>query len=146
MKTKKKNFPVQAIELAAAGVSADTQGLPHPEEFDDLTEAFGIHTWVYACANLIANSFAMIEFLPYVQDKDGSWVVNEKHPFRKVLQHPNPNMSGVEFRRLFRSVFEGLPGLACDSFERFCALLGKVNPGSASGIGPRLRSHLLRNP
>jgi HK97 family phage portal protein len=100
MKTKKKNFPVQAIELAAAGVSADTQGLPHPEEFDDLTEAFGIHTWVYACANLIANSFAMIEFLPYVQDKDGSWVVNEKHPFRKVLQHPNPNMSGVEFRRL----------------------------------------------
>lgn len=99
IKKRKKEFPVQDMEARAAGVSSD-YGVPHPEQFSDLIEAFSVHTWVYACANLIANAFSMIEFIPYKPGKDGSWEVNEKHPFRKILNHPNPNMSGMEFKRL----------------------------------------------
>lgn len=94
-----KEFPAQKIEVEAAGLSSD-YGIQQPEPFQELIEAFSVHTWVYACANLIANSFSMIEFLPYSQGKGGSWEVNEKHPFRKILNNPNPSMSGVELRRL----------------------------------------------
>lgn len=119
MKTKKKSFPAQKLEVDAAGVIAQTTGLDQPDEFKDLTEAFGVHTWVYACANLIANAFSMIDFLPYVQDKTGSWVVNDKNPFFKLLQHPNPNMSGVEFRRLLSlsSKMTGNAYIICDPAE-----------------------------
>jgi HK97 family phage portal protein len=99
MATRKKEFPVQKIEAEAASLSSD-YGIEHPEPFAELIEAFNVHTWVYACANLIANAFSMIEFLPYVKSGDGSWDVNEKHPFRKILNSPNPNMSGIELRRL----------------------------------------------
>jgi HK97 family phage portal protein len=99
MAIRKKEFPVQKLE-AEAGLFASDTGIETPEPFSDLIDAFGMHTWVYSCANLIANSFSMIEFLPYSQSKDDSWVVNEKHPFRKILNFPNKNMSGIEFRRL----------------------------------------------
>lgn len=99
MKKKMKAFPVQDMEAMAAGVSSD-YGAQTPEPFKDLMDAFGVHTWVYACANVIANAFSMIEFLPYKPGKDGSWEVNEKHPFRNIMNHPNPHMSGMEFKRI----------------------------------------------
>jgi hypothetical protein len=68
MATRKKEFPVQKIEAEAASLSSD-YGIEHPEPFAELIEAFNVHTWVYACANLIANAFSMIEFLPYVKSR-----------------------------------------------------------------------------
>jgi len=119
MKTRKKSFPAQKLEVDAAGVSAGTYGLEQPQEFKEMTDAFGVHTWVYACANLIANAFSMIEFLPYAQAKDGSWAVNEKHLFFKLLQYPNPNMSGVEFRRQLSlsSKLTGNAYIICESVD-----------------------------
>lgn len=99
MKSKKKAFPVQDLNAAAIGLTAG-YGIEQPQPFADLLEAFGVHTWVYACANLIANSFSYIDFMPYVQAKDGTWAVNDGHAFRNILQNPNPQMSGVEFKRL----------------------------------------------
>ncbi len=95
----KKEFPVNKIELEA-GAYSDTLGVDHPEPFEDLIEAFGLHTWVYACANLIANAFSSIEFITYLPKSDGSWEINEKHPFRKLLSKPNPAMSSMELKRL----------------------------------------------
>jgi HK97 family phage portal protein len=100
MPTRKKEFPAQKIEIEAAGVISSDLGIQTPEPFENLIEAFGVHTWVYSCANLIANAFSMIEFLPYIESNDGSWEVNEKHPFFKILSKPNPSMSGMEFRRI----------------------------------------------
>lgn len=99
MAIRKKEFPVQKIEADAGFVSTDF-GIEHPEPFRELIEAFSVNTWVYACANLIANSFSMIEFLPYRETVDGSWEVNDKHPFKKILNYPNQSMSGIELRRL----------------------------------------------
>lgn len=95
-----KEFPAQNIEIEAAGVVSSEYGIQQPEPFQDLIDTFGLHAWVYACANLIANSFSMIEFLPYIEKTKGKWEVNDNHPFRKILNHPNPHMSGVELRRL----------------------------------------------
>jgi HK97 family phage portal protein len=100
MRDKKKEFPAQKIEIESDATLSSDFGAPQPEPFNELIEAFGVHTWVYACANLIANAFSMIEFLPYSQAKDGSWSENEKHPFSNILRSPNPNMSGMEFRRV----------------------------------------------
>lgn len=95
-----KEFPAQNIEIEAAGIVSSDYGVQQPEPFVDLIDTFGLHAWVYACANLIANSFSMIEFLPYIEKTKGKWEVNDNHPFRKVLNNPNPHMSGVELRRL----------------------------------------------
>lgn len=86
------------MEMDALGLTAEN-GIEQPEPFAELLDAFGAHTWVYACANLVANSFASIEFLPYIETRDGAWDVNERHPFFNLLKNPNPHMSGVEFRR-----------------------------------------------
>ncbi len=99
VRVNKKEFPFLKIETGAAGVSAD-YGIPTPEPFSDLIDAFSVHTWVYACANLIANAFSMIDFIPYRQVKDGKWEINEQHPFRSLLLKPNKQMSAVEFRRV----------------------------------------------
>lgn len=111
----KKEFPVQKIEIEA-GAYSDTLGAEHPEPFADLIDAFGLHTWVYACANLIANSFSTIEFIPYLPKSDGAWEINEKHPFRKLLNRPNPAMSGMELKRLvsLSSKLTGNAFIICD--------------------------------
>jgi len=110
---KVKKFPVGDLE-ADATVSGDF-GAEHPEPFSDLIDAFSVHTWVYACANLIANAFASIEFLPYIQKGD-AWAINESHAFRHLLEHPNPMMSGVEFKRLLSlsSKLTGNAFIVCD--------------------------------
>lgn len=100
MRDRKKEFPAQKIEIESDVTLTSDFGAAQPEPFKDLMDAFGVHTWVYSCANLIANSFSMIEFLPYTVSKDGSWKVNESHPFKKILNRPNESMSGMEFRRL----------------------------------------------
>ena len=74
----KKEFPVQKLEIEA-GAYSDTLGVEHPEPFADLIDAFGLHTWVYSCANLIANAFSMIEFIPYLPKSEGAWEINERH-------------------------------------------------------------------
>ncbi len=115
MKSKKKEFPVKKIEIEA-GAYSDTLGFEHPEPFADLIDAFGLHTWVYSCANLIANAFSMIEFIPYLPKSDGAWEINEKHPFRKLLNRPNPSMSGMELKRLvsLSSKLTGNAFIICD--------------------------------
>ena len=111
----KKEFPVQKIEIEA-GAYSDTLGVEHPEPFADLIDAFGLHTWVYSCANLIANAFSMIEFIPYLPKSEGAWEINEKHPFRKLLNRPNPAMSGMELKRLvsLSSKLTGNAFIICD--------------------------------
>lgn len=99
MRIKKKEFPFLKAEAETAGAYGD-YGVPTPEPYKDDIDAFGIHTWVYACANLIANSFSSIEFLTYKKGKNDAWEVNEDHPFFNLLQNPNPSMSAVEFRRV----------------------------------------------
>lgn len=110
---KVKKFPVGDLE-ADATVSGDF-GAEHPEPFADLIDAFGIHSWVYSCANLIANAFSSIEFVPYIQKGD-AWEINESHAFRHLLEHPNPMMSGVEFKRLLSlsSKLTGNAFIVCD--------------------------------
>ncbi len=111
----KKEFPALKLELEAAAYS-DTIGVDQPEPFADLIEAFGLHTWVYSCANLIANAFSMIEFIPYLPKSEGAWEINEKHPFRKLLNRPNPSMSGMELKRLvsLSSKMTGNAFIICD--------------------------------
>ena len=111
----KKEFPVQKIEIEA-GAYSDTLGVEHPEPFADLIDAFGLHTWIYSCANLIANAFSMIEFIPYLPKAEGAWEINEKHPFRKLLNRPNPAMSGMELKRLvsLSSKLTGNAFIICD--------------------------------
>lgn len=111
----KKEFPALKLELEAAAYS-DTIGVDQPEPFADLIEAFGLHTWVYSCANLIANAFSMIEFIPYLPKSEGAWEINEKHPFRKLLNRPNPQMSGMEMKRLvsLSSKLTGNAFIICD--------------------------------
>lgn len=112
--TKVKKFPVGDLEADAAAVSGDF-GADYPEPFQDLIDSFQIHTWVYACANLIANAFASIDFLPYTRNGD-AWDVDERHPFFELLQNPNPMMSGVEFKRLLSlsSKLTGNAFIVCD--------------------------------
>ena len=63
----KKEFPVQKLEIEA-GAYSDTLGVEHPEPFADLIEAFGLHTWVYSCANLIDYATSRFNSMP---DIDG---------------------------------------------------------------------------
>lgn len=99
MRIKKKEFPFLKVEAEAAGAYGDF-GVPTPEPYKDDIDAFGLHTWVYACANIIANAFSSIEFIPYKQVKGDVWEPNESHPFFKLMKNPNPSMSAVEFRRV----------------------------------------------
>lgn len=94
----KKEFPARKVELEA-GTYSDSIGYDQPDPFESLVDAFGLHTWVYACANTIANAFSTIDFIAYVKNGD-DWVVNEKHPFMRLLSHPNSSMSGVELKRI----------------------------------------------
>jgi len=99
MKRRIKESPVQEIDAKRVSFSV-SDGIPQPEAFADDIEAYSRHVWVYACANLIANAFSTIDFLPYAKAEDGSWSVAETHPFFKLLQNPNPYMSGIELRRI----------------------------------------------
>ena len=73
-------------------------GIPQPEPFQNLIQSYSVHAWVYICTSIIASNFAGIEFLPYIEKSKGEWVLDESHEFIKLLQTPNPYMSGYSLR------------------------------------------------
>lgn len=107
MKTKSKtksrrNVPA-VKELPYQGIARENvfeTGAPQPEPFGDLEEAYAAHVWVYACVYAIANNLASLEYLPYVQDEDGGWALNQKHEFYKLLTKPNAYMTARDLRYL----------------------------------------------
>src|ERR1044071_1972671 len=77
-------------------------GAPPPDPFTDLLDAYSAHVWVYACVRAIAANVAAVRILPYVpkQTPDGvSWTENPKHELYKLLDAPNPYMSGYNLRQ-----------------------------------------------
>lgn len=95
--TKEPRF--QPMETAVAYVQT---GAPPPDPFTDFLDAYSAHVWVYACVRAIAANVAGVRILPYVpkKTKDGiSWVENPDHEFAKLLDFPNPYMSGYQLRQ-----------------------------------------------
>lgn len=81
-------------------------GIATPEPYVDLERAYAIHVWVYRCVNAIATNAASVDILPYIQGKDGSWVVDEKHELYPLLSRPNPYMSGYGLRQYTYAAME----------------------------------------
>jgi HK97 family phage portal protein len=90
----KRTVKEPRFQVIDPDTSFGNHGVPQPEVYLDLNRAYGMHVWVYKCVNVISQSIAAIEFLPYLQKKDDSWLVNESHEFFPLLKKPNPYMTG----------------------------------------------------
>ncbi len=107
-------------ELRSQEFEPDAQfdgGIPQPVPFSEASEAYAVHVWVYACVRAIATAATSVDILPYLQDAEGQWSVNEKHAFHKLLQNPNPYMTGRNLRE-FTFLTQPLTGNAYYALER----------------------------
>lgn len=112
--------PGKVKELRSQPYEEDTQfsnGIPQPVPFADVSQAYGLHVWVFACVRAIATAFTSVDILPYVQDDAGDWQLNEGHPFHKLFQNPNPYMTGRNLRE-FSVMTQALTGNSYYAVER----------------------------
>ena len=111
-KSKKRKSVPKKKEASYQGYAVDigqSTGVPQPEPFDSLVRAYESHVWVYNCVKAIATNLASIPILPYIQkvvNKKPSWVVNEKHELRALIDKPNPYMSGYNLREYTAAAME----------------------------------------
>lgn len=120
LKALRLNPNARAKELRSQADEPDTQfetGIPQPIPFADISEAYGLHVWVYACVRAIATAATSVDILPYVQDPEGKWTLNEQHAFHKLLMNPNPYMTGRNLRE-FTFLTQPLTGNAYYALER----------------------------
>jgi len=75
-------------------------GVPVPEVLIDMVDAYQLHPFVYSAVNIIASNFAQVGYEIWFKDNEGEWVIDEKHPFRRLLELPNPFQSGYDLREL----------------------------------------------
>lgn len=92
--TGKKELRSQDVSLEASM----QDGVPIPEEYSSMTDAYGLHVWVYAAAWAIASNYASLEYKAYRQGEDATWEEYDQHPWVKLLHKPNPYMSGYTLR------------------------------------------------
>jgi HK97 family phage portal protein len=144
MKNKKRSTPA-VKEARFQAISDDTayglSGVPTPEPFSDLSAAYAVHVWVYACVRAIATNIAGIQLLPYVKKGD-SWIVDEKNEFGKLLESPNPYMSGYNLReyttaamKLTGNAYWGLERLGTRDVQEIWPLI----PGNVRAVATRDR-------
>lgn len=94
---RKKELGFQSIDPNVDNIN----GIAQPEPFGTLIQAYEGHVWVYNCVRAIATNLASIPILPYVQkvvNKKPTWVVDEGHELRELLDKPNAYMSGYNLR------------------------------------------------
>lgn len=73
------------------------EGEPVPEMLMDMVDAYQLHPWVYAAVFAIASNFASVQYKVMMRD-DKSGNEDFKHPFYKLLNFPNPFMTGYDLR------------------------------------------------
>ena len=71
-------------------------GIPVPENLTNLLDAYQLHPWVYSAVNILATDFASVDY-KMISVKDGK-TEDTEHPFRRVLNYPNPYMTGYDLR------------------------------------------------
>lgn len=97
---RRRGYKEPAYQVIDPNIN-DTLGVPQPEPFSTLIQAYEGHVWVYNCVKAIATNLASIPILPYIQkvvDKKPTWVVDENHELRELLDKPNAYMSGYNLR------------------------------------------------
>lgn len=93
--------PLEQKAFRGQAVSPDAQlldGIPTPDTFADLTQAYNQHVWVYAACWAIASNYAALGFKAYRPDEDGSYEEYDENPMLPLLHKPNPFMSGYNLR------------------------------------------------
>ncbi|PYS91502.1 MAG: phage portal protein [Acidobacteria bacterium] len=109
---EKKEFRGQAY-------NSDLQfldGVPQPEDYSSLAEAYNTHVWVYAATRAIASNYAGLDWKAYRRDDDDQYEEIIDHPMVKLLHNPNPYMSGYNLRE-FTSMSMDLTGNAYWALE-----------------------------
>jgi HK97 family phage portal protein len=64
-----------------------------------LKEGYYANAWVYACANIRANSIAAAQWI-IEEWRGGEWVENKDSSVYQVIERPNPRMSWAELLKL----------------------------------------------
>lgn len=92
-----KRFKV-AWSAVRKGAFADAflRGLDIPR--DDISNPYEEHTWTYACINVIMRKIASVPFVvaSRAKDSEGNQVELPNHPAARLLENPNPTMTGTE--------------------------------------------------
>jgi HK97 family phage portal protein len=87
-----------APKLVQKGAFANAflKGLDIPR--DEVSNAYEEHSWTYACINVIMRKIASVPFVvaSRAKDNEGNQVELPNHPAAKLLESPNPTMSGTE--------------------------------------------------
>jgi len=84
---------------AIVGLPFGSQGTADypPTDFETLfKDGYEKNAVIYACVNELASSASEAEVL-VEQHSGDEWVVRPEHPLKKLLDKPNPEMSGYEF-------------------------------------------------
>lgn len=92
-------------------------GIPVNDDFETLTDFYRKHVWVYAAVYAISSNISSLKFRVARQLKDGTLEDNPRNPFFKILENPNPHMTGV-FLKEFTSASLELMGNAYWGIER----------------------------
>ena len=72
-------------------------GVSQPEEYLDTIDAYRIHPWVYSSVFAIATNFAQVEYrILMVKNKEE--IEDMKHPFKVLLENPNPFISSYQLK------------------------------------------------
>jgi HK97 family phage portal protein len=144
MKNKKRSTPA-VKEARFQPISDDLvygeSGIPTAEPLNDLASSYAVHVWVYACVRAIATNIAGIQILPYVKKGD-SWIIDEKNDFGRLLEYPNPYMSGYNLReytvaamKLTGNAYWGLERLGTRDVQEIWPLI----PGNVRAVATRDR-------
>ena len=72
------------------------KGLEVPR--DEIDNAYEEHSWTYACINVIMRKISSVPFVvaSRAKDNEGNQEELPDHPAAKLLDNPNPTMSGTE--------------------------------------------------
>lgn len=81
-------------------------GIPQPDPFVNFEDTFGVHAWVYAATFAIASNLAGLCFDPYILNADGEKVPNDAHLFKKLMERPNPYITGYDLKEFTFMVLE----------------------------------------
>ena len=81
------------------------QGVTQPEIIKDMIDAYQLHPWVYAAVYAIATNIASIDFDIFLRQKNGD-KIDESHPFKKLLERPNPFITPYQLKEWTSIVLE----------------------------------------
>ncbi len=74
-------------------------GIPHPEDYENLAKTYEVHPWVYACVFAIASRLAAIPFKVWTQKPDGMLEPIENE-FTQIIQSPNAYMTNHDLKEM----------------------------------------------